>query len=127
MTTTTTAPTTAELLAATLDEQIAEAEFVLRHSRHSLVSHGCILQIVSGGSTITLSPVFGADDRTVEAVQHSTAARATRLTRADAEQLCRGGNIRNGLGHVARPVFYRDAVAAELNHLRDLRARLLDA
>ena len=49
-------------------------------------------------------------------------SRATRFSREDADNLCRDGNIRDGLGTTARPIAYIHALEAQGKLLREFLA-----
>ena len=103
----------------------AKLQKMLDMRRHSLVSHGWVIAIRhSTGSLMVLDPVI--EGRQVIDARPSCISRATRLTKQDAEQVCRNGNVRNGAGEIAEPMHEQDALRLQIASLDRIITSLED-
>ena len=106
----------------------AKLQKMLDMRRHSLVSHGWVIAIRHSkgpaGTLMVLDPVIEGN-RMVDA-RPSCISRATRLTKQDAEQACRNGNIRNGAGEIAEPMHEQEALRLQIESLDKLIISLED-
>lgn len=95
----------------------AKFQRMLDTRRRSLVSHGWVIAIRDskrpGNSLIVLDPVI-EEGRMIDA-RPSCISRAARLTRQDAELVCRNGNVRNGMGETAEPMHEQDALRLQID------------
>jgi len=116
-----TATATAASLASTLRADRAELQRMLDASQRTLKSHGYVIVIRSGDSLMPMTLTM--DGRRVVDVKPSGLTRCSRLTKADAETVCRGGNVKNGNGETAEPMHEREALRltiAKLSQLIDM-------
>lgn len=106
----------------------AKLQKMLDMRRHSLVSHGWVIAIRDskrpGNSLMVLDLVI--EGRQVVSARPSCISRATRLTKQDAEQVCRNGNVRNGAGEIAEPMHEQDALRLQIESLDKLIISLED-
>lgn len=114
---------TRQTLADTLRSDRAELQRLLRMSQRSLVSHGWVLVMRHREGSLSVLDIVTEGNHVVQ-VKPSSLSRCARLTREDAETLCRDGNIRNGAGTVAEPMHLRDALQLQIENLSELIASL---
>lgn len=115
---------TAASLAASLRSDRAELQRMLDASQRTLKSHGYVIVIRSGDFLMPMTLTM--DGRKVIDVKPSSLTRCSRLTKADAETVCRGGNVKNGNGETAEPMHELEALRLTIDKLSQL-INLLDA
>jgi hypothetical protein len=117
---TTTAPaTTADLAADALREikdkvtaYLAELEGDLARASSVITSEPFVVGFRAHGFYVKIAGMTGLDVLT--SVQSCGIRSASRFSRADAEAITRGGNIKNGEGLIAEPIGYVQALRAEI-------------
>ena len=114
---------TRNILADTLRSDRSELQRLLRMSERSLVSHGWVIVIRYREGSLSVLDIVTEGNRVVK-VKTSSLSRCARLTREDAETLCRDGNIRDGSGAIAEPMHLRDALQLQIENLSQLIASL---
>jgi hypothetical protein len=87
--------------------------------RHCLVSHGWVVGWADTGICVEATPDA---DGVVHSVRAVGIENATRLTRGDAENLTRNGNITNGHGTPAAPLSELDVLERELTRATETLA-----
>jgi hypothetical protein len=109
-----------------LTASLSQLQEQANHLRHTLVSHNWVVAMPNDGQDVRNGAMYFAairdskNPRLMVDVSPVSLENAPRYLREDAEAICRDGNVRNGLGHIARPVPIREAISAQIAHLQSL-------